>query len=168
MKRPSDKDEELEPRLTDPSARARVEALTQRLLSFAETTSKDEDNHRYFFARGHEFATIFADHGKAMVDVRGPRPGSQREGGTGLRERMHQGAHREGWVLVPLDGEDDIRAAEKMAALAYEEVLGAAPTIAVRTERPLESFVGAAPGREKPAKTKPAKAAPKAKSGKRR
>jgi hypothetical protein len=165
MKRPSDKDEEFEPRLVDPAARARVEALTQRLLSFAETTSKEEDNRRYFFARGHEFAAIIVEHGKALVDVRAPRPGSQREGGTGLRERMHQGAHREGWVLVPLDTEDDIRAAEKMAVLAYEEVLGMAPTIAVRTERPLESFAGAAGSREKPAKEKAAKTAPKAGKG---
>jgi hypothetical protein len=164
MKRPSDKDEELEPRLTDPAARARVETLTQRLLSFAETTSKDEDNRRYFFARGHEFAQIFADHGKALVDVRAPRPGSQRDGGTGLRERMHQGAHREGWVLVPLDTDDDIRAAEKMAALAYEEVLGMAPTIAVRKERPLESFASAPRGKGKAPEVKEPKAAPKAKA----
>lgn len=140
MKRPSDKDEELEPRLSDPAARARVEALTQHLLSFAETTSKEEDNRRYFFARGHEFAAILSDHGKPLVDVRAPRPGSSRDTGSGLRERMHQGAHREGWVLVPLEDEDDIRAAEKMAVLAYEEVLGNAPTVAVRKERPLESF----------------------------
>ena len=166
MKRPSDKDEELEPRLADPAARARVETLTERLLSFAETTSKDEDNHRYFFARGHEFATIFADHGKAMVDVRGPRPGSQQAGGVGLRERVHQGAHREGWVLVPLDAEDDIKAAEKLAVLGYEEVMGMAPTIAVRKERPLESFAGAAASRPKVAK-KAAKPAAKAKPAKR-
>lgn len=162
MKRPSDKDEEFEPRLTDPAARVRVEALTQHLLAFAETTSKEEDNRRYFFARGHEFAAILVDHGKALVDVRAPRPGSSRDPGTGLRERMHQGAHREGWVLVPLDTDDDIRAAEKMAVLAYEEVLGAAPTVAVRVERPLESFGAPA----KAEKSAPAKKSAKGKSGK--
>jgi len=167
MKRPSDKDEEFEPRLEDPAARARVEALTQQLLSFAETTSKEEENRRYFFARGHEFAAVIVEHGKALVDVRAPRPGSQRDGGTGLRERMHQGAHREGWVLVPLDTEDDIRAAEKMAVLAYEEVLGMAPTIAVRKERPLETFAAPSGGKEKPAK-KSSKAPPKAKAPKHR
>ncbi len=167
MKRPSDKDEEFEPQLSDPAARGRIEALTERLLSLAETTSKEEDNRRYFFARGHEFAAILVEHGKALVDVQGPRPGSLAEGGPGLRERLHQGAHREGWVLVPLDTDDDIRAAEKLAAIGFEEVLGVAPTVAVRKERPLESFGKA--GEEAPkgprktgATKRSKKAAPKA------
>jgi hypothetical protein len=158
MKRPSEKDEEFEPQLADPAARARVETLTQRLLSFAETTSKEEDNRRYFFARGHEFAAIIIDHGKPLLDVRAPRPGSRSEGPPALRERMRAGAHREGWVLVPIETEDDIRAAEQLAVLGYEEVFGTAPMIAVRKERPLESFTsGAAEAKGKAPGKKPAK-----------
>ena len=165
MRRPSDKDEEFEPRLADPAARARVDALTERLLSFAETTSKDEENRRYFFARGHEFAAVVVEHGKALVDVQAPRPGSSRDTGVGLRDRLHQGAHREGWVLVPLDTDDDIRAAEKLAAIGYEQVIGSAPTVAVRKERPLETFAEAPKGGGKSAKKAGAKASP-AKKGK--
>jgi len=147
LKRPAEKDEEFEPSLADPAARARVEALTERLLALSETTSKEEDNRRYFFARGHEFAAILSDHGRALVDVRAPRPGLRGGSTPALRERMREGAHREGWVLVPLDTEEDIRAAEEIARLGYEEVLGLAPTVAVRKERPLESF---GPGRAPP------------------
>ncbi len=156
VKRPSEKDEEFEPSIADPAARARVEALTERLLSLAETTSKEEDNRRYFFARGHEFAAILSDHGRALVDIRAPRPG-QRGGSTpAMRARMREGAHREGWVLVPIETEEDIRAAEELSRLGYEEVLGLAPTVAVRKERPLESFGGA----EGPAKGGKKKGAP--------
>lgn len=140
MKRPSDKDEEFELTLADPAARERVEKLTERLLSFAETTSKEEDNRRYFFARGHEFAAILVDHGRPLVDIRAPRPGTRADGAASLRQRMREGAHREGWVLVPIETDEDIRAAEEIAGLGYEEVLGMAPTIAVRKERPLDAF----------------------------
>lgn len=161
MKRPSDKDEELETALQDPQARARVERLTERLLSFAETTSKEEDNRRYFFARGHEFAVVMVDHGRALVDIRAPRPGTLSQDHPSLRQRMHEGAHREGWVLVPLETEDDIRAAEEIARMGYEEVLGMAPTIAVRKERPLEAFDAPLPrkagGRKAGGKTAPSK-----------
>jgi hypothetical protein len=164
MKRPSEKDEEFEPQLADPAARARVETLTQRLLSFAETTSKEEDNRRYFFARGHEFAAIIIDHGKPLLDVRAPRPGMRTEGGSALKERMRAGAHREGWVLVPIETDDDIRAAEQLAGLGYEEVFGTAPAIAVRKERPLESFTsgaGEAKGKQKAGANKSGKIAGK-------
>ena len=158
MKRPAEKDEEFEPSLADPAARARVEALTERLLSLAETTSKEEDNRRYFFARGHEFAAILSDHGRALVDIRAPRPGQRAASTPALRARMREGAHREGWVLVTLETEDDIRAAEELARLGYEEVLGLAPTVAVRKERPLESFgPGGAPGKGGKKKASPAR-----------
>ncbi len=159
VKRPSDKDEEFEPSIADPSARARVEALTERLLSLAETTSKEEDNRRYFFARGHEFAAILSDHGRALVDIRAPRPGQRGATTPTMRARMREGAHREGWVHVPLETEEDIHAAEELARLGYEEVLGLAPTVAVRKERPLESFgAGQAPSKGEKKKGAPPKA----------
>jgi hypothetical protein len=124
VKRPSEKDEEFEVAQVDATSRELIEAITKQLLSFAETTSQEEDHRRYFFARGHEFAAILIEHGRALVDVKAPRPGSvavPRAGG--LRQRMHEGAHREGWVLVPLETEEDVRAAVELASLGYEEVL---------------------------------------------
>lgn len=163
VKRPSEKDEEFEVAQVDAKSRELIEAVTKQLLSFAETTSQEEDHRRYFFARGHEFAAILIEHGRALVDVKAPRPGSvavPRAGG--LRQRMHEGAHREGWVLVPLETEEDVRAAVELASLGYEEVLGQAPTVAVRKERPLDFFMSA------PKKPIPKKAAAKPKASKRK
>jgi hypothetical protein len=142
MKRPAEKDEEFEVAQVPPGVRPLVDQITAKLLAYAETTSQEEDNRRYFFARGHEFAAILIEHGQALVDVKAPRPGSLAENRIGgLRQRMHEGAHREGWVLVPIETEDDVKAALELASLGYAEVLGQAPTVAVRKERRLDEFL---------------------------
>jgi len=153
VKRPSEKDEEVEWASVSPETRKLIEQVTERLLSFAETTVREDEGRRYFFARGNEFAAVVIQHGKAYADVRAPRPGSIGDSRVvGLKQRMREGAHREGWVYVPLETEEDVRAAVELAGLGYEEVVGSAPTIAVRRERPLESFVAA--GKSTAAKSK--------------
>ena len=147
MKRPSEKDEEVEWAGVPPATRKLIEQVTERLLSFAETTVREEEGRRYFFVRGNEFAAVVIQHGKAYADVRAPRPGSMGDSRVaGLKQRMREGAHREGWVYVPLETEEDVHAAVELAGLGYEEVVGSAPTVAVRKERPLESFVVATKG----------------------
>jgi luciferase-like monooxygenase len=160
VKRPSEKDEEVEWASVSPETRKLIELTTERLLAFAETTVREEEGRRYFFVRGHEFAAIVIQHGKALVDVRAPRPGSIGDSRVvGLKQLMHEGAHREGWVYVPLESEDDVRAVIELAGLGYEEIVGSAPTIAVRKERPLETFgkAGASANAPKAKKGKAAK-----------
>lgn len=155
MRRPEEKDEELELPALSTSARKLADKLEARLLEFAETTVKEEGNRRYYLARGHEFAVIAVDHGRPLVDVKVPRPGSI-AGASALRmkRRLHEGAHREGWVYVPLDNEEDVRAALEFCRQGYEEVLGTAPTLAVRKEKPLTFFDAPAPKRAKGSGTK--------------
>lgn len=156
MHRPEDKDEEITVVRIPAKARPFVEELTKRLLEFAETTVEEQRGRRYVLARGVEFATIFVDHGRAMADVRAPRPGSVSASSvSSLRHRMHEGAHREGWVMVPLETREDVAAAVELARMGYEEVLGLAPAPAVRKERPLESFAEPASAAAKGVRAKP-------------
>lgn len=118
-----------------------VEQLTKELLGFAETALEEGGARRYFRAKGVELAVIFVDHGRLMADILAPRPGgTSGAGARGLAERVHAGRHREGWVLVPIEGEEDVKAAVELARMGYEDILGQAPAPAVRKERPLESF----------------------------
>ncbi len=147
MRRPEEKDDEILVDRMPPEAAPFVEQLTKELRGFADTALQESGARRYFLARGIEFAVIFVDHGRAMADVLAPRPGgTSGSASRGLRERVHAGAHREGWVLVPLESEEDIRAAVELARLGYRDILGEPPSPAVRSERPLESF-GPAAGR---------------------
>jgi hypothetical protein len=165
VRRPEEKDEEVLVDRMPKKARPFVDRLTQQLLAFADTTVQEAGARRYFLARGVEYAVIFVDHGRAMADVLAPRPGGT--SGTqahGLRARVHAGAHREGWVLVPLEADEDVRAAVELARMGYEDVLGEAPSPAVRKERPLESFAAAAQAGERKGaarRDKPGKAAVK-------
>jgi len=132
-------------------ARPLVEQLTRQLLEFADTAVQEGGARRYFLARGVEFAVIFVDHGRAMADVLAPRPGGTSGASPrGLARRVHAGAHREGWVLVPLEADEDVRAAVELARMGYEDILGEAPGAAVRKERPLESFAPPAADRRQP------------------
>jgi hypothetical protein len=157
VRRPEEKDEEVLVDRMPRKARPFVDRLSKELLAFAGTTLQESGARRYFLARGVEFAVVFVDHGRAMADVLAPRPGGASGGAArGLRERMHAGAHREGWVMVPLETDEDVRAAVELARLGYEEVMGEAPSPAVRKERPLESFGGEKAGGAR-RKSKPAK-----------
>lgn len=144
MRRPEEKDEEVLVDRMPKQARPLVEALTEELLGLADTSLEEAGARRYFRARGVEFVVLFVDHGRAMADILAPRPGGTSGSRTrGLGERVHAGRHREGWVLVPIEGEEDVKAAVELARMGYEDVLGEAPGPAVRKERPLESFGGA-------------------------
>jgi hypothetical protein len=150
MRRPEEKDEEVLVDRMPRKARPFVEKLTAELLEFSETTVQESGARRYFLARGVEFAVIFVDHGRAMADVLAPRPGgTSGSKSRGLSDRVHAGAHREGWVMVPLEADDDVRAATELARMGYEELMGRAPSPAVRRERPLESFGKAAGAKPK-------------------